>query len=234
MNNHFMSYKKYSFLALLVLLSSSFFYFHLYDYLSLDTLKSYQSIAQAWTSTHYKTAVTLYIVVFMLLIACGIPCATVLTLLGGFLFDTIAILYAVLSTTGGGLILFLAVRTAIGSRVAARSSGWIKRMEHGFQQNAFNYILTLRLVPVFPCWISNIASGILNVPIKTFVSATILGILPATVIYVMAGQGLDKILADTNTPLINIILTPSVLFPLLGLAFLSLFPVIYKSIKKSN
>jgi|SRR5579885_1619594 uncharacterized membrane protein YdjX (TVP38/TMEM64 family) len=234
MNKQLKSLRKYAFLVLLVLISASFFYFHLYDYLSLALLKKYQSIAQEWTTSHYTSAVTLYLLVFTILIACAIPCATFLTLLGGFLFGMISILYSVFSITCGGLILFLAVRTAIGSRVAARSGGWIKRMEKGFQQNAFHYILTLRLVPVFPCWISNIASGILNVPIKTFIFATVLGILPSTVIYVMAGQSLDKILTDDKTPLINIIMTPSVLLPLLGLAFLSIFPVIYKSVKKQN
>jgi len=224
--------RKYFFLGLLILASASFFYFHLYTYLTFNTLKIYQAAAQEWTTSHYKSAVSIYILIYVAMIACAIPCATLLTLLGGFLFGGIAIIYAVFSTTCGGLILYLTIRTTIGSRIAAKSSGWIKKMEKGFQQNAFNYILTLRLIPIFPCWISNIAAGVLNVPMKTFVSATVIGILPATSICVMAGRGLDKILADKNTPLISIILTPSVFFPLLGLAILSLSPVIYKSLKQ--
>lgn len=230
----FKSLSRYSLLGILILASIAFFYFHLYDYLTLTNLKNYQSAAMQWTTTHYSLAVTLYILIFSILIACAIPCATFLTLLGGFLFSTIAILYAEFSITFGGMLLYLAVRTAIGSRIAAKRSGWIKKIEAGFRQNAFNYLLTLRLVPIFPCWISNIGAGILNVPIKTFLSATALGILPATVIYVLAGRGLDKILTDDQTPILNIIFTPSVLFPLLGLAILSLSPVIYKCVKKPN
>jgi uncharacterized membrane protein YdjX (TVP38/TMEM64 family) len=223
---------QYFILGMLVLLFSLFFYFHLYDYLTLDTVKHYQNTAEQWTNSHYSLAVTMYLLIFTALIACAIPCATFFTILGGFLFGTIAIVYAELGTTAGGLILFLAVRTALGSRIAAKSSGWIKKLEAGFQENAFNYLLTLRLIPIFPCWISNIAAGILNVPIKTFLAATMLGIFPATVIYALAGRSLDTILMDTSKPLSSIIFTPSVLLPLLGLAILSLFPVIYRYVKK--
>jgi uncharacterized membrane protein YdjX (TVP38/TMEM64 family) len=181
---------------------------------------------------HYYQATFIYIFGFALLITCAIPCATFLTLLGGLLFGSIAILYALFSITFGGFLLFLSVRTAIGARLAAKSRGWIKHIEQGFSKNAFHYLLTLRLMPIFPCWISNIGAGLFNVPIPTFLLATVLGILPSTVIYALAGRGLDKILTDDKTPVLNIIFTPSVFFPLLGLAILSLSPVIYKSVKK--
>ncbi|MBX3709163.1 MAG: VTT domain-containing protein [Gammaproteobacteria bacterium] len=225
--------RKYAFLSLVLLISILFFYFDLYHYLTFDALKHYQADAQRWTITHYKSAVSIYVLVFTLLIACAIPCATFLTLLGGFLFGIVAVFYATFSTTCGGIILFLATRTAIGSSITKKSTGWIKKIEHGFQQNAFNYLLTLRLIPIFPCWISNIGAGMLNVPMKTFISATVLGVFPSTFVYTLAGRSLDEILANNKGPLLNVILTPTVFFPLLGLAILSIFPVIYKSIKKS-
>ncbi len=233
--SHFLDWlRKYFFLSLLLLMSFLFFYFHLYEYLTFDRLTIYQTTAQTWTATHYKTSVSLYILIFTILIACAIPCATFFTLLGGFLFGGIAVVYAVLSTTLGGLILFTAVRTAIGSRIASHSTGWIKKMKYGFQQNAFHYLLSLRLMPIFPCWISNIAAGALNVPVRIFISATVLGIFPATFIYVMAGRSLDKLLTDKQSPLLNTLFTPSILLPLIGLALLSLFPVIYKHVKKKK
>lgn len=224
---------KWSPLILLAVLFLIFFYFDFDQFLSLDHIKSYQLIAQRWSVDHYLITVSLYLLIFILLIACGIPCGTVLTLLGGFLFGNIAILYAILGTTGGGLVLYFAVRTSLGARIANKSSGWIKQMESSFQENAFNYLLTLRLMPVFPCWLSNISAGLLNVPLKTFLTATIIGITPATIIYVLAARSLDKLVSNAM-PLSDIILTPSICFPLVGLAILSLFPVIYKRIKKSN
>lgn len=231
MENFFQLIKKWFLLLLLLVLFFAFFYFHLYKYLTLQTIKIYEVDAKMWTATHYKSAVCLYLLVFISLIACAIPCATLLTLIGGFLFGMMALLYATIATTLGGTILFLAIRTAIGARIAAKSTGWIKAMEHGFQRNAFHYLLMLRLVPIFPCWISNVSAGVLNVPIKTFVLATMIGIFPATFIYVMAGRSLDKLLIE-QSPSLHALLTPSIFFPLLGLALLSLFPIFYKSVKK--
>jgi uncharacterized membrane protein YdjX (TVP38/TMEM64 family) len=230
----FVTGKKFILLILLLSIFTAFFYFHLYEYLTLDTIKKYHITAVRLTAEHFSLSISVYILIFTFMVACAIPCATIFTLLGGFLFGLSAIVFSVFSTTVGGMILFLSVRSAIGAHITARSSGWLKDMEDGFQRNAFNYLLTLRLIPVFPCWISNVAAGVFNVPLKTFLTATALGIFPATVIYVLAGRSLVKLLTDEKTPVLYIMMTPSVLFPLLGLAFLSLFPVIYKRIKGSG
>ena len=111
--NFIVGSRKFILLILLLLVSTAFFYFHLYDYLTLDTIKKYKMTALQLTSHHYKLAVTIYIFIFTLMVACAIPCATVLTLIGGFLFGISAIIYSVLCTTLGGLILFLSVRSAI-------------------------------------------------------------------------------------------------------------------------
>lgn len=225
--------KTYAGLVVLVLIFLSFYYLHLYEYLKLDKLSSYQDSAQLWTSQHYFSAVGIYIVIYITMIACAIPCATFLTIGGGFIFGLPAFAYALFSTTVGGIGLYLSVRSAFGTKLVAKSSGWIKRLEKGFQKNAFNYLLMLRLVPVMPCWVSNITAGVLNVPLSTFISATLLGIFPATLIYVLIGRGLDQVITQSHLPMSQIILHPSVLFPLIGLAFLSIFPVIYKSMKKA-
>jgi uncharacterized membrane protein YdjX (TVP38/TMEM64 family) len=219
-------------LGFLVLLFLLFYYFRLHEYLTFETIKTYQSILRDWTITHYPAAVFLYVLIFTLIIACGIPGATFLTLVGGFLFGTPAILYAIAGTTLGGLVLFFAIRTTLGAGIAAKSSGWIKKMEAGFQKNAFQYLIMLRLMPVFPCWISNISAGALNVPVKTFLLATIIGITPATVIYVYVGKGFDQLFAAGQLPPLSTLITPSIILPLIGLAILSALPVFYKGIKK--
>lgn len=232
MNNFFNLIKKWLLLGLLATLLLSFFYFGFDQYLTFHTLKKYQTITQEWTLAHYTLAIGLYILIYIVLIACAIPCSTLFTLLGGFLFGSIAIIYAIFSLTLGGIVLFFAVRTAIGIRIATKSSGWIKNLEKGFQQNAFHYLLILRLMPVFPCWVSNIAAGALNVPLKTFVFATILGVLPATFIYVMIGRGLDTLFLGDQLPNINALLTPVIFFPIMGLVILSILPLFYKAMRK--
>jgi len=221
--------QRYTLLGLLIVFTILFVYFRFYNYLHLPILRSYQAYALSLAQTHYVQAVLIYITIFIVLIACAIPCATVLSLIGGFLFGGIALLYADVAITVGGLILFFAVRFAFGKHLAIRK-GWIKQMEKGFRKNAFYYLLTLRLVPIFPCWISNISAGALNVPVTTFLLATIICITPCTYVYVMAGRSLDKLLDQRN--IMHSLLTPSILLPLLGLIILSLLPIIYKLVKR--
>lgn len=225
--------RKYLFILIILIILMSFSYFELHRYFTLEMLSRYQQELQNWTKSHYFYSVMIYFILFTSLIACGIPCATFLTLLGGFLFGSIAVLYAELATTLGGLCLFLIVRTTFGHILARSSARWIKKLEHGFQENAFNYLLTLRLMPIFPCWMSNISAGVLNVPVKTFLLATMLGIFPSTLIYGLAGRSLDELLSS-QIPLSHLLLKPSILLPLIALALLSLLPVLYKSVKKKN
>lgn len=204
-------------------------------FIHFSSLKQHQETLFAWTNHHYWLSVCVYTLTFSLLIACTVPCATLLTLLGGMLFSWPAILYAEIGTTLGGFILFHAVRTAFGAHLAKpRSSNWIKRMEAGFRNNAFNYLLMLRLMPIFPCWISNIGAGALNVPQKTFLAATTIGILPVTVIYVMAGRGLNLLLSTDQPITASTVLHPAIILPLIGLALLSLMPILYKQVKQRH
>jgi uncharacterized membrane protein YdjX (TVP38/TMEM64 family) len=234
MNSHkiFMYLRRWSLLGCLIALFLLFYYFRLYHYLTFETLKLYQIILKDWTHTHYVSAVFCYLIIFILIIACGIPGATFLTLIGGFLFGLSAILYAILGTTLGGLTLFFAIRTTFGTHIAARSSGWIKTMESGFQKNAFLYILMLRLMPVFPCWVSNVSAGALNVPVKTFLTATVIGIIPATTIYAFLGRSFEQFFLLPEPPSLSTLLSPAITLPLIGLAILSALPVFYKGIKK--
>lgn len=222
--------QKWFLLVLLISLMILFVYFNLDQYLNFQSIKTYQSTIQHWTTHHYSFTIAFYMLSFTLLIACTIPCATFFTMVGGFLFGMIAIAYALLSITLGGLLLFFAIRTSVGSHIANKSTGWIKIMEYGFQKNAFQYIVLLRLIPVSPCWISNIAAGALNVPIKTFIVATILGVLPTTVISVVIGRNLDHLLLEKKS-IVEMFLASEILFPLILLIFLCVFPIIYQRLK---
>jgi uncharacterized membrane protein YdjX (TVP38/TMEM64 family) len=226
------SLRKWSLLFLLVIVGFLLFYFGLLHYLSFESINHYQGDIKKWSELHYFSAVNLYIICFALLIACAIPCATVLTLAGGFLFGIISALYAEVATTIGGLILFFAVRTSIGHWIAQRSRGWIRMLNRGFQRNAFQYIILLRLVPVFPCWISNVSAGALNVPVRTFILATLIGIFPSTLIYTLVGRGLDTFFTNNEVPTWKILLSPNLFFPLLALIIFTLLPIFYKLIMR--
>ncbi len=229
--NHIRRWLPLTMLASIFLL---FFLFRLHHYLTFEAINQYQFLIKQWTIAHHGPAVTLYLLIFISLLACAIPGGTILCLLGGFLFGITGFFYALFATTVGGLILCLAVRSAFGANVTKRRYQWIKNVEKGFQKNAFYYLLMLRVIPFCPCWVSNISAGALNVPIRTFLLATIIGVTPATLIYVLAGQSLDKLIAAAPTQGFALLTTPAILLPLIGLALLSLTPVLYKAIKKSD
>ena len=127
--------------------------------------------------------------------------------------------------------MFLAARYALFDILHAKAGPALLKMEQGFRENAFNYLLVLRLVPLFPFWLVNLVPALLGVPLKTYVIATAIGIIPGTFVFASVGNGLGEILASGKTPDLSIIYDPEVLIPLLGLAVLALVPVLYKAWK---
>jgi uncharacterized membrane protein YdjX (TVP38/TMEM64 family) len=106
------------------------------------------------------------------------------------------------------------------------------KLEDGFRRDALSYLLFLRLVPAFPFWLVNLVPALLGVGLPTFVLGTFLGIIPGTLVYVSVGNGLGAVLDGGGTPDLGIVLTPAVLLPLLGLALLSLVPILVRKVRR--
>lgn len=219
-------------ILLLLITLIFFFYFNIDKYLSFETLQKQRNILHSWTTHHSILAPMIYMIIYIIAVAISIPGAIFLTLIGGFLFGiTPGTIYVLISATIGATILFLAARNAFNAFFALKAKPWLQKMEKGFQQNALQYLLFLRLVPLFPFWLVNIVPALLNVRLKTFIIATFFGIIPGTAIYVSVGNGLDTIFASGQTPNLAIIFKPTILLPLIGLAILSLISVFYKNWK---
>ena len=222
-------------LAILLDGLGAFFYFDLSQFLNFSTLQQHRQTLLSWTEAHYFQAAFIYIIIYILAVAISIPGAIFLTLVGGFLFGTIfGTLYVLISATLGATLIFLAVRIALEPWVAKKTSRWIKKMRTGFKQGAFQYLLFLRLVPLFPFWVINIVPALLGVKASTFMLATFIGIIPGSIVYVTLGNGLGSIFDRNETPNLGIIFELPVLLPLLGLAFLSLVPIIYQWKKRKS
>jgi uncharacterized membrane protein YdjX (TVP38/TMEM64 family) len=118
-----------------------------------------------------------------------------LTIAGGFLFGwLVGGLAALLAATLGATIVFLIARSALSDLLSARAGPWLARLRDGFREDAFSYLLFLRLVPIFPFWLVNLAPGLLGVSFGTYFLATVLGIIPGTFAFALAGNGLDSII----------------------------------------
>lgn len=213
-----------------------FFIAGLGQYLSFSALRDHRAVLIAWTQSHYLSASFLFIGSYTLAVAASFPGAVFLTLAGGFLFGIFwGVVFVVFSATLGAAGLFFAVRFALSDSLAMRASGWIERMRQGFARNAFSYLLTLRLIPLFPFWVVNIVPALLNIKAKTFILATFIGIIPGSTVYVMIGNGLGQVFDANQTPDLGILFEAKILLPLLALAALSLLPVFYSFItRKTN
>lgn len=209
-----------------------FFVFGGQHYLSLQALSENYKNLQEYTHAHYFLSVLAFMGCYIVIIALSIPGATLLTLLGGFLFGAIfGTLWVIFAATIGATITFLAVNTAFGELLRHRVDNKLGKMKKGFTENAFNYLITLRLLPIFPFFVINIAAGIIGMPLRTFFFGTLLGIIPGSFIYAWVGSGLGYTLEQGKSLNLGIIFEPQVIFPIIGLAVLSLAPVIVKKYK---
>jgi len=196
-----------------------------YRYLTLPALAENRDwlcgLVQRWGFV----AAIFYIAVYTLLVALSVPGGAVLTIAGGFLFGTwLGALCAIIGATLGATAIFLATRAGLGG-FTQRAGPLVGKLEAGFRADAFNYLLVLRLVPIFPFWLVNLVPALVGVKLRTYVVATALGIVPATVIFASLGNGLGTVVDE---PDLGIVLQPSVLIPIVGLALLALVPVGYR------
>lgn len=211
----------------------AFFLFDLDRYLSFQALKDHREFLLQWTGAHPGMAALMFVTVYCIMVALSLPGAVWATLAGGFVFGTwVAGLYVVIGATFGATAIFLLARYALADFFRAKAGGAVKRMEAGFNENALSYMFVLRLVPLFPFWLVNLVPAFLGVSLRTYVIGTFFGIIPGSLVYASVGSGLGVVFEQGGVPDLGIIFKPEVLLPILGLAALSLIPVVYKRVRR--
>ncbi|MEM9062177.1 MAG: VTT domain-containing protein [Pseudomonadota bacterium] len=200
------------------------------DYLSFEALAANYENLQRWQSDNQVLSVVVFCAAYILSVAFSVPGAIWLTLLGGFLFGTIAgTAMVVASATAGALLIFLAARTALGDALRTRAGPWLARMEDGFRDGEISYLLIMRLVPAVPFFIANLAPAFLGARTWTFLWTTLVGIVPGTLVFISIGAGLGEQLSQGTPPNLGVIFQWHILGPLLGLAALASLPLILKA-----
>jgi uncharacterized membrane protein YdjX (TVP38/TMEM64 family) len=201
----------------------------LHRYLSLEVLSEHYMELRAWAAAHPVTAPLAFGLIYAAGVAVSVPGAAVMTLAAGLMFGLVlGTVVVVVAATVGASVVFLIAKTALGEPLRRRAQGWIARMEEGFREDALNYLLVLRLVPLFPFWLVNLVPAFLGVRLGTYVIATLVGILPGSAVYVSVGNGVGEILEAGERPDLALIFSPEILGPLVGLGALALVPVVYK------
>ncbi|TPW28174.1 TVP38/TMEM64 family protein [Pararhizobium mangrovi] len=220
-------------LAVLLALLAAGYAAGLQRYVSLDALADRRAGLQAYVAAHTLLSGAIFAGIYVLAVAASFPAASLFTITGGFLFGWLGGgLVTSVSATIGATIIFLAARTAFSSVLRRRAGGAIHRLAGGFERDAFSYLLALRLAPIFPFFVINVAPAFFRVSLFDYVVATYLGILPGTFAYAYLGEGLDSVLVSAakagRSVTLSDIVTPEITIAFVALAVVALIPMLVR------
>lgn len=218
-------------LAVLAILGAGLFAawrFGVLDYLNLEALRAQRQTLTAFVAANWIAAFAAFIVIYALATTLALPGALWITILGGYLFGLAAgALATTIGATLGATALFLIARYVLADALRARAGPFLQRVEAGFNENAVSYLLTLRLVPIVPFFIANIAPAFVGARLSTFVVTTAIGIIPGVLAYTWIGSGLGAAFDAGET--LDIAAFAQQLTPAFAaLALLAIAPVIYR------
>ncbi len=212
------------------------YFFGLHEFLTFESLVEHRDALKTHVMHNIVMASAIYLGVYILAVAFSFPAASLLTILGGFLFGWfLAGTLTAFAATIGASIIFLAARTALGDFLQKIAGPGVSKLAHSFEENAFGFLLVLRLAPVFPFFVINIAPALFNVPLRTYVAATFLGILPGTYAYAYLGQGLDSVIlsakeAGTDVSVSDLV-TTELTIAFAALALVAAIPFVIKKVR---
>jgi uncharacterized membrane protein YdjX (TVP38/TMEM64 family) len=211
------------------------FVFDLDELASFQHLREHHQKLAAFVAAHYGQALLGYVLLYVLFVALSLPGAIWLTVAAGFLFGAaMGSILSVLAATAGATLLFLATKTSLGDYLHAHAGPWLAKVERGFADNQWSYLLMMRLFPAIPFFIANLVPAFLGVPLSAFVITTFIGIIPATVIFATVGAGLGSVLQTSAELSLHSLMTPQVKAALVGLAVLAAMPIVVKILRRRH
>ncbi|MGH7043526.1 MAG: TVP38/TMEM64 family protein [Acetobacteraceae bacterium] len=200
--------------------------------LSWAALARHQAELRAQVAAHPLIAPTAFVGLYALVVAFSIPEAALVTVTAGLLFGPwFGGGLAIVGATFGAVLLFLVARTALAGFVARRAQALLGRIRPGLERDGFSYLLALRLLPIVPFWLVNLGAALCGMRLFPYAVATLIGIIPTTLVFAWIGAGLGEVLAAGGRPDLSLIFSPMVLGPLLALAALSLAPVLWRRLR---
>ena len=189
--------------------------------LSFDTLKAQRDVLIAFADGHRGAAIALAFGAYAGAVALSVPGGAFFSLACGLMFGRlVGTAVAVAAGSVGATLIFLATRYLFGGVARRHLPAAAQRLNSGFTRHAFRYLLVLRVVPLFPFVLVNLAPAFTSIRVSTYVGATALGIIPATFVYANLGDALAY--ADS----LQAALSLRTLAPVAFLVLLALIPVI--------
>ena len=195
----------------------------------LKSLQSRGGEFKKLSIAHPVLSAFIFMFVYYVFVAFSLPAATILSLLGGFLFGFWwGTIYVVLSATAGAVTVFAIARSSIGHTLRHKAGRLYRQAQDHMQDNAIGYLLFLRLVPIFPFFLVNILPALFNVSFRVFTLTTFFGILPGAAVYVNLGGQLQDIQTTSD------LLSMDILMAFTFLGCIALTPTLYKRFKNMD
>ncbi|MGB9082374.1 MAG: TVP38/TMEM64 family protein, partial [Desulfuromonadaceae bacterium] len=171
-----------------------FFYLDLQRFMTLTALKANRQTLLDYYAAHKLVMVAGFMAIYIVQTTLSLPGAAILSLAAGAIFGPVmGTVYAVTAATIGATLAFLVTRYLLRDVVLNRFGGRLEGINRELEERGFNYLLFLRLVPLFPFFLINLAAGLTRLPLRTFVVGTMVGIIPGGFVYVNAGASLATI-----------------------------------------
>lgn len=213
------------FIAIVVLVKI----YDLDKYFTFENLKAQKDILAEYVNTNYILAVVAFIALYIVSVAFLLPIATILTLSGGFLFGSVfGVIFVNIGATVGAVLAFLFARYILGEKAQEKYKKQLEKFNKELEANKYQYLFSLRFLPIFPFFLVNFLCGVTKLDLKAFFITTSLGIIPGSFVYIYAGSQL----AHINS--LGDIFTKEILFAFILLGSLTLVPVIIKKFKKQK
>ena len=217
-----MNIKQILLIAILIFFAVAFFQMGLHEFLTLEQIKMEQASIEAWVEEQPAVASVAYFLIYVVVTAVSLPGATVMTLVSGAVFGFWwgFVLVSFASTIGATLAMLVA-RFVLQEQVQSRFARQLVALNRGIEKEGGFYLFTLRLVPIIPFFVINLAMGLTRIKILTFFLVSQLGMLAGTAVYVNAGTQLAEI--ETASDILSVEL-------LVAFGFLGVFPLIAKKL----
>ncbi|HHQ4623696.1 TPA: FAD-dependent oxidoreductase [Aeromonas veronii] len=203
-------------------LIGAFFALDLGRYLTLDALQAQQAAVAQWVDSHFVSASLLFVLIYVLSTALSLPGASLLTLGGSAVFGVAwGLLLVSFASSIGATLAFLSARFLLRDWVTARFGDKLATFQSGMAKEGAFYLLSLRLIPIFPFFLVNLLMGLTPIRVSTYYWVSQLGMLPGTFVYVLAGSELGQLTSTGN------ILSPGLM---VALTLLGLMPWLVKKL----
>lgn len=216
-------------LVTIVFVVGLYYMLGLSEFLTLEMVKEKKDMLLSFVENAPVVSALIFAGIYFLTVVMSLPFAAALSLLAGFLFGVAFGSILVVSVASlGALCIFIFARFFFGEIFLEKYGKHITRINNAMSENGFFAILFLRLVPLFPFFLVNIAPAFTRIKTRDFFLATLVGIIPGSIVYVNAGKQLGDIMSVRD------IFSPQLLgaFALLGV--LALLPALYKFLRKKR